>query len=304
MVHAVLETPKHRDLIYDVGMHCGEDTVFYLRKGFRVVAFEANPTLIAECRARLHDYIERGQLTIVEGAIVEPMKATPGATVAFYNNDTHAFLGTTRQDWAERNARAGYGAGHSKIEVPAVDFGRALASFGVPYYLKIDIEGVDMVCVRALLQFSKRPDFISIESDKRSLVAIRDELRTLTALGYDRFKAVEQSSIPEIQVGPSPALEGNYLADRFVLGASGLFGRELPGRWRSGRALLCRYAMIRLSYLIAGDDGFVWRWSFPGSHRLRALICRLLALCTGGPVPGWYDTHARHRNARDQEDGW
>ncbi len=25
------------DLIYDVGMHTGEDTEFYLRKGFRVV---------------------------------------------------------------------------------------------------------------------------------------------------------------------------------------------------------------------------------------------------------------------------
>jgi hypothetical protein len=36
---------KHADLVYDVGFHQGEDTAFYLKKGFRVVAFEAHPRL-------------------------------------------------------------------------------------------------------------------------------------------------------------------------------------------------------------------------------------------------------------------
>ena len=44
--------PKHLDLIYDVGMHKGEDTDYYLQKGFRVVAFEANPDLVNLCRTR------------------------------------------------------------------------------------------------------------------------------------------------------------------------------------------------------------------------------------------------------------
>jgi len=33
------------DLIYDVGVHQGEDTDFYLKKGFRVVGIEANAAL-------------------------------------------------------------------------------------------------------------------------------------------------------------------------------------------------------------------------------------------------------------------
>ena len=36
---------KHADLNDDVGFHQGEDTAFYLKKGFRVVAFEAHPRL-------------------------------------------------------------------------------------------------------------------------------------------------------------------------------------------------------------------------------------------------------------------
>ena len=34
-------------LIYDVGMHNGDDTAYYLRRGFRVVAIEPNPALVA-----------------------------------------------------------------------------------------------------------------------------------------------------------------------------------------------------------------------------------------------------------------
>ena len=38
------------DLIYDVGMHNGSDTAYYLHKGFRVLAIEANPVLAKQGR--------------------------------------------------------------------------------------------------------------------------------------------------------------------------------------------------------------------------------------------------------------
>ena len=53
------------DLIYDVGLHKGEDTEFYLRKGFRVVAIEALPALCDIARQRLHEYVDSGHLNIL-----------------------------------------------------------------------------------------------------------------------------------------------------------------------------------------------------------------------------------------------
>ena len=41
------------DLIYDIGMHEGEDSEFYLLKGFRVVAVEADPDLCQAAAERL-----------------------------------------------------------------------------------------------------------------------------------------------------------------------------------------------------------------------------------------------------------
>lgn len=191
------DTPKHLDLIYDIGMHKGEDTEFYLRKGFRVVAFEADPDLARLCRERLKRFIDHGRLTVVEGAIVD-LASIRGASpqVRFFRNNDLSAWGTARVDWADRNERRG--TSNSLLEVDVVDFVGVMQQQGVPHYMKIDIEGLDMVCVKALALFRERPDCISVESDKTSFANIKREIETLISLGYDSFQAVEQSAIPGI----------------------------------------------------------------------------------------------------------
>lgn len=51
-----LEISKVNDLIFDIGMYKGEDTDFYLKRGFRVIAFEANPDMIALLRATFRSF--------------------------------------------------------------------------------------------------------------------------------------------------------------------------------------------------------------------------------------------------------
>jgi len=50
-----------RDLIFDIGANNGDDTAFYLKKGFRVVAIEADPALAQKlndlCGLPLHSKI-------------------------------------------------------------------------------------------------------------------------------------------------------------------------------------------------------------------------------------------------------
>lgn len=51
ILDARIQMAKHAELIYDVGFHRGEDTAFYLKKSFRVVAFEAHPRLAENGRS-------------------------------------------------------------------------------------------------------------------------------------------------------------------------------------------------------------------------------------------------------------
>lgn len=277
---------KHADLIYDVGMHRGEDTDFYLRKGFRVVAFEADPELVAINRARFSEALAASRLVIVEGAIVD---GSSPEKVDFYKSIGNSEWGTIDAGWARRNENLGVPS--TVIPVDAVDFSACLAAHGIPHYLKIDIEGADLVCLRRLALFENRPDYVSLESDKTSLARIREEIALLEGLGYGEFMAVQQENVRSQQV-PEPAREGRYVPHRFPGCSSGLFGSELPGRWKSRAQILRQYRRILLEYRCFGDDSF---WQTVGvAQRLLRRISSLL----GRPIPGWYDTHARLTSAR------
>lgn len=287
------DTPKHKDIIYDIGMHKGEDTEFYLRKGFRVIGFEADPELARLCRNHLKGFIDQGQLTVVEGAIVNLDSIEVGQEKALFDrNDDASDWGTVCADWAERNVRLG--TSNSMLEVDVIDLPSIMLQYGIPHYMKIDIEGNDMVCVDALRQFRERPDYVSIESDKTSFAHIKHEIDTLVDLGYNSFQAVQQSAMPHSQSPPYPAREGNYAAQRFEYGSSGLFGSELGGDWKSKHEILRRYRIIRLGYYLLGDDGIVSQSDLLRALRLRLLIFRFLTHFSKAAVPGWYDTHARH----------
>jgi FkbM family methyltransferase len=56
-------------LVYDVGMFNGDDTAYYLKKGFRVVGIEANPHLIPKLTERFVAEIEQKQLVIENVAV-------------------------------------------------------------------------------------------------------------------------------------------------------------------------------------------------------------------------------------------
>ena len=276
---------KKDSLIYDVGLHKGEDTAFYLAKGFEVVAFEANPALVQSCRARFADAIATGRLTIVEGAVVDEAANSHEATVTFYRNDENSVWGTAVPHWAERNELLG--SSSHRISVPAVKMSQCLQQFGVPYYMKIDIEGADLFCLRALERCEVRPDYVSLESEKRVFKGLVEEFRLLETLGYSRFKIVQQAAICE-QSAPECAREGAQVSHRFEEGASGLFGLELPGRWLTRNLALLRYTWISVLYRMFGDYGVL------SKSRVGEILRRVLAKLLQQPIPGWYDTHARH----------
>jgi FkbM family methyltransferase len=290
---ASVSTDKNPELVYDVGMHKGEDSDYYLKKGFTVVGFEADPDLAEHCRQRFAEELRSGRLTIVEGAIVrQGMPGIENGRIKFFKNRGTTIWGTVVSDWAERNEILG--STSETIEVPVVDFTRCLAEHGIPHFLKIDIEGMDSVCLEALHEFDHKPDFVSIESEKVSFARLVAELNLLVDLGYTGFKAVQQMGIGR-QREPDPAREGRRVGYRFKEGASGLFGGDLPGEWVSYEDILDRYRRIFLEYDWLGDTGRFSRYLV--GKAFRELLCLVLRR----PVPGWYDTHARHASATPPE---
>lgn len=267
------------NLVFDIGMHLGEDTDYYLHKGLQVVAFEANPDLTETCRIRFHGAINSGQLRIVEGAIAP---ADKGATLSFYKNPKSVW-GTIVADWAERNATLGTPSGI--VHVCRVDFHEVLERFGCPHFMKVDVEGVDKHILECLASASDRPQFLSVESDKINFDALVAEIDQLVALGYRFFRAVQQANIPGRRIWASTN-DGGKIAYRFQKHSSGPFGWDLRQPWRTRDDVIKDYRTIFRLYRWFGDQSGL-RLA-PGLGQL----VRAAGHFRYFPLPGWYDTHA------------
>ncbi|AVH67818.1 FkbM family methyltransferase [Nostoc sp. 'Peltigera membranacea cyanobiont' 213] len=262
-----------KNLIIDVGVHTGEDSEFYLKKGFRVIGIEANPDIYEDTKKKLGAYIETGQLILLNVAV-----SSQNQSVTFYVNLDKSFWSTTSLDFVRRNEF--FGTSSTAITVEGRTFENILQEFGIPYYLKVDIEGADILCLQALHKFETKPQFLSIESAQTSWNDLLAELALLKELGYKKFKAINQKDVPK-QVCPFPAKEGEYIKHQFEYGASGIFGEETPGNWLSETEVLKVYKYVFLQYRLFESNGFFNQFSL-GKMLLDKLQLKL----------AWYDTHA------------
>ena len=206
------------DLIYDVGLHSGKDTEFYLAKGFRVVAIEANPELATRCKTKFASQIKEGRLHILQLAIGEQ-----AGNCDFFVCDQHDDWSTIdRRDRLKKEKQDG--VTFRTVTVRCASLDTVLLEFGVPYYLKIDIEGCDVFCLEALKRTQARPKYVSVETDGY------DQLFHLYLLGYNKFKVINQA-LHKQAVPPRPPREGLYVDATFNWDSSGLFGEETAGSW-------------------------------------------------------------------------
>ncbi|MEX1115798.1 MAG: FkbM family methyltransferase [Akkermansiaceae bacterium] len=228
------------DLIFDFGMHNGDDTDFYLKKGFRVVSVDANPTLCAIAAVRFKDTIGGSRLKVCNIGV-----APARGVLSFFINKSISEWSSFDRDIASR--------GHPVVEVKVrtarpEDFFRA---FGVPYYCKIDIEGFDRLVVDGILKLPVKPRYVSFENGE-----LRD-FEALVTAGYTAFQLVEQSVVPEV-ILPLPTAEGANVSHTFASGSSGPFGRDLDGGWIGVEDMRTRLAAHHRDLAARTERGYDW----------------------------------------------
>lgn len=236
------------DLIFDIGMNNGDDTAYYLHRGFNVVAVEADPDLTADCQERFSEAIAAGRLTIINAAIAEHM-----GEADFWISEQYRYLNSFDKSVASR-----FNLPCHSIKVKTIPLRALLAEHGVPFYMKVDIEGHDHIAV-ADISLQDAPEFISMELNSV------DDFWLLRSKGYRRFKCIQQGVFRPVL---SPILSIRSLLDvamirfkttalvnrlraryrslrplphsvpglgewDFTVGSSGPFGEATPGEWMS-----------------------------------------------------------------------
>ena len=187
---------------------------------FNVVALDANPAVCESASRRFHPEIAEGRVTIINAAIWE--KA--GETTFFVNLDNDHWS-SLDIGWAGRDASR-----CKDIKVRCVTLSDLFGEFGVPHYLKIDVEGVDHIVLEQLRGRDLLPLYVSVEDCRFGF----QYMETLSSCGYDGFKLLDQSTVGQM-MDPST---GHV----FPAGSSGPFGDEMPGEWLSHKAMEALYS--------------------------------------------------------------
>jgi FkbM family methyltransferase len=210
------ELRGNRRIVYDVGLHDGQDTEFYLKKGFRVVAVDANPAVVGAARERFARAVAEGRLVLLNIGIAKEATAEP---LNFYVNQELTEWSSFLKEIALRD-----GHPYHVEKVACRTLASVIREHGAPYYVKIDIEGHDAMALESMLEAGIRPRYVSVENGNEGMLGL------LAKAGYTQFKYVQQLDVPGSRA-MVPAREGVSVDHEFPIGASGPFGDEAPGPW-------------------------------------------------------------------------
>lgn len=245
-------------LIVDLGMNDGSDTFFYLKKGFNVVAVEANPIVTEKASRRFDRFVNANTLRLLSCGIAD-IESEP---LDFYINHTRSEWSSFFKDIGSRGKR-----GFSVQKIGMLSIERLFAETGTPYYLKIDVEGYDKRIVDAMASLPYRPRYISAEEGGVGMID------SLDAVGARKFKLVNQTAHPLIKF-PFPPREGRFCRHYFVAGSSGPFGEETPGEWMSyedfRKMYVTKYRSEDGTWLSSPDEWFDIHAEFEWSNGIAA----------------------------------
>lgn len=252
---------KEAPCIFDIGLNSGQDTAGYLTDGkARVVAVEANPTLVAAAQHKFEKEIGKRRLLVVHAGLTAVRKqgAPPAPPITFWVNTANDKFGSFLENLGCRTASGALveQGDHShcrRMDITPKSCLDLLREYGTPTYMKIDIEGMDRQCLFALKNVERqdRPTYVSVEN------VFAWDVDTLARLGYTRFKIVNQAVLEAEAAAVASDRRGN----------SGPWGED-----------------ARDSYLGTG-------WHTQDQLKARLPLPKTVAV-NGREWKAWYDLHA------------
>ena len=142
---------KIPDLIFDVGASSGDDSAYYLHKGYRVVAVEPNPVSASLLRTRFATKIADGSFSLVEAAVSD----SEGRAPFWLCDDEPGRSSFDKVIASYQQSR------HRQVPVATIRFSSLVERFGIPFYCKIDIEGSDRLCLEGMTP-ATTPQYVSL----------------------------------------------------------------------------------------------------------------------------------------------
>lgn len=156
------------ELIFDIGSNIGEVTKKFLDRGARVVAVEPQRNLISDSN--------------YDNAIVENVGISDKeGEISFYQCKSSSTISTCLPKWKDRHPKKGF----KKIVIPVITLDSLIKKYGIPKYIKIDVEGFEDHVLGGL---SVKVDLLSFEYTQGYSEVFKKCCDHLKRLGYRKFE--------------------------------------------------------------------------------------------------------------------
>lgn len=232
-----------KNLIFDLGFHNGDDSDFYLKKGFNVIALEANPELVNEGIKRFKNYIDKHNLILINKAISDK------------DGKQNFYINPNKNDWSscDRKLAESDGSRSKVVPIETITLSVLFQGFGTPLYIKVDVEGCDLIVAKQLSSLENKPKYVSFEISKRDYAGI---FSWLYVSGYRKFQLINQLNNPiRKKEKQQTSGEGKNIDYKFTQFSSGFFGKDLPkNKWISFNEALTRYIKYKELKIIDNQE--------------------------------------------------
>ncbi|NKC50470.1 FkbM family methyltransferase [Ochrobactrum cytisi] len=185
-----------------------------MKKGFRVIGVEANPDLAYDVASKFSEEISSGQYTLLNIGLWNEKKILP-----FYKNMDNSHWSSFDPVYGCRN-----NTNFEVIDIQCFTILDLINSFGIPLYMKIDVEGADKLILLDLRNQLMKPIFISVEEYGVNT------LHDLRAAGYKNFAVLPQRN-KNWCYSRHNDLEGRHVDWKFNGLNTGIFGNDIQGVW-------------------------------------------------------------------------
>jgi FkbM family methyltransferase len=165
-------------IVFDIGANVGQTTDEFLEGYDKIICFEPNPNLITLLKTKFNGNSK---------VIIEELALSDKNEIKTFNISNADVLSTFSDDWMfnSRFTNNTYNW-NTKIDVKTITLDEVIDKYGIPYFIKVDVEGYEYEVFKGLSKLLNNTYF-AFEWAEEQYKIINETVRHLNYLGYNNF---------------------------------------------------------------------------------------------------------------------
>jgi FkbM family methyltransferase len=175
-------------IAFDIGANMGQTIDALLNNYDKIIAFEPNPSLAMGLRNRYDN----------SKVIVEELGVSDKNEVKTFNISNSHVVSTFSNDWITNSRFTGVYNWDTTIQVNTITLDDIIKKYGIPYFIKVDVEGYEYEVFQGLTLLLEETYF-AFEWAEEQYERINNTVDYLKKLGYNNFAYTYQDRLLNLE---------------------------------------------------------------------------------------------------------